>query len=448
MTLDSAYKLLGASKEDSDNEVKKKYHKLVMLYHPDKHSGGDIEFATRKTQEINSAYELIIDSRSGKSKDFDWGLNVKVTYNRPPRPKGRTNPNANIARSTFGYHCDFWNLWKPKEEDDFSFLHSFYRDIFRKIQQIKSNYDLLFFAPIIDRITYFGAAEYVDPYSSLCELYDTTDISSAVFLTVITSQDVNVQVNSPVKIVYDQSVLGQPYTISFQMLDGTMIGSIRSMRSVCISLLKHHVGASISGTVSSISNGMEYDYTARKHITVKRVRVKLHIAFDKSTNSPFGFADNHAQIKELLDFYSICGHYTEKYFENRLFEPEDTQNLYQKIFEKVQKPEMKGAPIYTLDYRVYEGDAREIDGSAQCIDFTQFSLLNKDEKDLLCYAFGVSQKYGSLKKFCNSKIKYYRYDGKKVFILIRLYTQKDPNSEGSSIKHWHNVRIQIYPNTV
>ena len=445
MTLDSAYKLLGASKEDSDMEVKKKYHSLVMQYHPDKHSD-DIEFATRKTQEINLAYEIIIDSRSGKSKDFDWGLKVKVTYNRPPRPKGRTNPNANIARSTFGYHCDFWNLWKPKEEDEFSFLHSLYRDIYRKIQQIKSNCDLLFFAPIIDRITYFGAAEYVDPYSSLCELYDTTDISNVVFLTVEASQDVNMQINSPVNIIYDQSVLGQPYTISFQMLDGTIIGSVRSMRSVCISLLKHYANATISGTISSISNGMKYDCTTRKHITVKCIKVKLHITFDKNNNSWFGFVNNHAQIKELFDLYSVCARYTENYFKERLFETEDTQNLYQNIFSKVLKPEIKCSPIYTLDYRVFEGDAVEIQGEARCVNFTKLNFLDKNEKDLLCYAFGVSRKYGTLKKVCNSTIKYYRYDGKKAFFLIRLYTQKNPNGEDSVVQHWHNVRIQIYPN--
>lgn len=447
MTLDSAYKLLGASKEDTDKEVKKKYHKLVMQYHPDKHSD-DIEFATRKTQEINLAYEIIIDSRSGKSKDFDWGLKVKVTYNRPPRPKGRTNPNANIARSTFGYHCDFWNLWQPNNEDEFSFFHSLYRDIYRKIQPQKSIFDLLFFAPIVDRLTYFGAAEYVDPYSSLCELYDTTDISNAVILTVKTSQNVNVQVNSPVNIMYDQSVLGQPYTISFQTFDGTIIGSVRSMRSVCISLLEHYTGATISGTVSSISTGMEYDYTTRKHTTVKYVRVKLHIAFVKNENSLFSFVNNYAQIKELFALYSACGRYTEKYFKERLFELEDTQNLYQNIFSKVQKPEIKGDPFYTLDYRVFEGDTVEIQGEARCVDFTKFNLLDKYEKDLLCYAFGVSQKYEVLKKVCNSTKKYYQYDGKKVLFLIRLYTQKDPNSKGSWNNHWHNVRIRIYTSKV
>ena len=86
MTLAEAYRLLGSSREDTDNEVKKKYHKMVMLYHPDKHVGGNIEYATQKMQEINAAYERIIHSRSDSSEDFDWGISINVTYKRPPRP--------------------------------------------------------------------------------------------------------------------------------------------------------------------------------------------------------------------------------------------------------------------------------------------------------------------------------------------------------------------------
>ena len=35
MTLNEAYKILGASKQDDDRGIKAKYKKLLILYHPD-----------------------------------------------------------------------------------------------------------------------------------------------------------------------------------------------------------------------------------------------------------------------------------------------------------------------------------------------------------------------------------------------------------------------------
>ncbi len=35
MTLKEAYKILGASKQDDDREIKAKYKKLLIMYHPD-----------------------------------------------------------------------------------------------------------------------------------------------------------------------------------------------------------------------------------------------------------------------------------------------------------------------------------------------------------------------------------------------------------------------------
>jgi len=59
-----AYKLLGVSKSDDMNTVKKAYRKLVRQYHPDiiKSQGQSeayMQEATAKTQEINQAYEMI-----------------------------------------------------------------------------------------------------------------------------------------------------------------------------------------------------------------------------------------------------------------------------------------------------------------------------------------------------------------------------------------------------
>jgi DnaJ like chaperone protein len=70
-TLKDAYAVLGVNENDSLESIKKAYRKLVREYHPDiiKAQGKDENYlkeATAKTQEINSAYEMIKKSHSEK----------------------------------------------------------------------------------------------------------------------------------------------------------------------------------------------------------------------------------------------------------------------------------------------------------------------------------------------------------------------------------------------
>jgi hypothetical protein len=56
------YEVLGVSATDAPDEIKTKYKQLIMQYHPDRvsHLGPElIEFAVRKTKEINAAYALV-----------------------------------------------------------------------------------------------------------------------------------------------------------------------------------------------------------------------------------------------------------------------------------------------------------------------------------------------------------------------------------------------------
>ncbi len=61
------YKILGAEKNTSDEEIKKKYRKLAMKYHPDKTKGD--KTAEEKFKNISEAYAVLSDKEKRKQYD-------------------------------------------------------------------------------------------------------------------------------------------------------------------------------------------------------------------------------------------------------------------------------------------------------------------------------------------------------------------------------------------
>lgn len=55
--MDDPYKVLGVSRDASDDEIKRAYRRLAKKYHPDLNPGD--EAAAKKMQQINAAYEQI-----------------------------------------------------------------------------------------------------------------------------------------------------------------------------------------------------------------------------------------------------------------------------------------------------------------------------------------------------------------------------------------------------
>lgn len=66
------YRVLGVSREASDDDIKKAYRKLVFQHHPDRNP--DSKDAEAKIREINAAYEIVGDAEKRRSYDrLYWG---------------------------------------------------------------------------------------------------------------------------------------------------------------------------------------------------------------------------------------------------------------------------------------------------------------------------------------------------------------------------------------
>ena len=66
------YRILGVSREASDDLIKKAYRKLVFEHHPDRNPNS--KEAEEKIREINAAYEVIGDAEARRNYDrLNWG---------------------------------------------------------------------------------------------------------------------------------------------------------------------------------------------------------------------------------------------------------------------------------------------------------------------------------------------------------------------------------------
>jgi DnaJ-class molecular chaperone len=66
MANEDFYKILGASKSATADEIKKAYRKLALQYHPDRNKGKEAE---EKFKEVNKAYEVLSDPQKRQTYD-------------------------------------------------------------------------------------------------------------------------------------------------------------------------------------------------------------------------------------------------------------------------------------------------------------------------------------------------------------------------------------------
>ncbi len=95
------YQILGVDKGASEEEIKKAYHKLAHVYHPDK-SGGD----EKKFKEINEAYQVL----SNKEKRVQYDRFGRVFDGSTGSPFGQGGPFGGFDFRGFDFGFDPSNL--------------------------------------------------------------------------------------------------------------------------------------------------------------------------------------------------------------------------------------------------------------------------------------------------------------------------------------------------
>ena len=72
MSANCPYTVLGVMPNATQQDIKKAYRKLSMQYHPDRNNNDPI--ATKKFQEISSAYDQIDTEEKRKTYDFGQSM--------------------------------------------------------------------------------------------------------------------------------------------------------------------------------------------------------------------------------------------------------------------------------------------------------------------------------------------------------------------------------------
>lgn len=104
--IDDPYKVLGVSRDASDEEIKQAYRRLAKKYHPDLNPGD--QEAARRMQEVNAAYEQIKNPEKAQPQSGGYGGSYGGGYGYDPfggyRQQSYTEPNEDqYQQSAFQY---------------------------------------------------------------------------------------------------------------------------------------------------------------------------------------------------------------------------------------------------------------------------------------------------------------------------------------------------------
>ncbi|ADL35437.1 DnaJ-like protein [Butyrivibrio proteoclasticus B316] len=161
MTLKEAYKTLGASEQDDDREIKAKYKKLLIMYHPDsdptrKRNSEDDE----KIRQVIEAYKKIKESEGQPIFDtyeFTWDAfenkaafserNIYVQF----KMYDEELPLSKMARGRF--------VWDPDMEE----FRLFSKSVLEACKDIMTDYSAILTSDKVKDIFHLMMQEYVLP---------------------------------------------------------------------------------------------------------------------------------------------------------------------------------------------------------------------------------------------------------------------------------------------
>ena len=108
--IDDPYKILGVSRDATDDEIKRAYRQLAKKYHPDRNPG-DAE-AAKKMQQVNAAYEQIKNPEKAQSSTGYGGYSSYDPfggYQQRPQQDGDSYQQAAYNYIRFGRYREALN---------------------------------------------------------------------------------------------------------------------------------------------------------------------------------------------------------------------------------------------------------------------------------------------------------------------------------------------------
>ena len=96
------YKILEVPENADISEIKKKYRKLAMKYHPDRNAGD--EKSAKKFREITEAYEVL--SNGKKRKEYDYKR--ENGNNHPKNKNNKENFKSKSSQNNFSFGKEFF----------------------------------------------------------------------------------------------------------------------------------------------------------------------------------------------------------------------------------------------------------------------------------------------------------------------------------------------------
>ena len=161
MTLKEAYKILGVSKENTDREIKAKYKRLLIMYHPD--SDPTRERAPEddeKIRQVIEAYKKIRESEGEpyfEPYEFTWDAfeNKRAFSERNIffqfKIYDEALPPSKMARGKF--------VWDPDMEE----FHLFAKSVLEACKEVMTDHDAILAPDKVKDIFHLMMQEYVLP---------------------------------------------------------------------------------------------------------------------------------------------------------------------------------------------------------------------------------------------------------------------------------------------